>query len=244
MTRVYCAERLATGLRVTLAPGASRHVAKVLRKAAGDELIVFDGSGGEYRAVIESIARAGATVVIGDWRDVEREAPIRVTLAQAISATDRMDFTLQKAVELGVAAIQPLAAARSVTRLDAERARKRVEHWRGVVVSACEQCGRNRVPPVAEVADSIHWLGSARAHEQAQLRLLLAPGATLRLRDLAAPHGEVLLLAGPEGGFTDDEEHAARAAGFSAVRLGPRTLRTETAALAALAAMHALWGDF
>jgi 16S rRNA (uracil1498-N3)-methyltransferase len=155
-----------------------------------------------------------------------------------------MDYTVQKAVELGVAAIHPLATARSVVRLDAERAAKRVAHWTSVAIAACEQCGRNRVPPVAQVATLKSWLAQDGARHTGALRVLLSPRAATRLRDLPAPGGAVVLLAGPEGGFTQDEEALVLAGGYMPVQLGPRVLRTETAAVAALAAMQALWGDF
>jgi 16S rRNA (uracil1498-N3)-methyltransferase len=151
---------------------------------------------------------------------------------------------VQKAVELGVTAIHPLAAARSVVRLAGERAAKRVAHWQAVAVSACEQSGRNRVPPVAPVAELAAWLARSSAGGAGTLRLLLSPAGATGLRDLPRPAASIILLAGPEGGFTPEEEAAALHCGFTPVRLGPRVLRTETAAVAALAALQALWGDF
>jgi 16S rRNA (uracil1498-N3)-methyltransferase len=161
-------------------------------------------------------------------------------LAQGISSGERMDYTLQKAVELGVAAIQPIAAKRSVVKLAGERADRRVAHWQGVATSACEQCGRNRVPAVAAPLTLANWLGR---HPGGRL-LFLSPLADARLADLPAPNATDCLVAGPEGGFEADEIAALTAAGAIPVRLGPRVLRTETAALAALAAMQTLWGDF
>ena len=175
-------------------------------------------------------------------REVDRESPLRVVLAQAISAGERMDYTIQKAVELGVAAIQPVTSDRSVVRLDAARGAKRVTHWQAVPIAACEQCGRNRVPAVQPVMSIASWLGEV-ASDTTQ-GLLLLPRATLRLRDMQRPHASITLLAGPEGGLAPEEQQAAEHAGFTPVRLGPRVLRTETAALAALAAMQTLWGDF
>jgi 16S rRNA (uracil1498-N3)-methyltransferase len=165
-----------------------------------------------------------------------------VVLAQGISSRERMEFTLQKAVELGVAEIFPLETRRSVVRLNAERAGRRVEHWQNVVSGACEQCGRNRIPPVHPVRDFADWLGMLE-RDSSPLRVMLSPRARLSLRELPAP-SSVLLLIGPEGGLAPEEEELAGSCGFQAVCLGPRILRTETAALAAMSAMHALWGDF
>ena len=225
-------------------PEQAHHVARVLRLAAGDALTLFNGDGAEYDAVIAAAGKNAVSVKVGERRACGRESRLEIVLGQALSSGERMDYTVQKAVELGVAAIHPLAAARSVVRLDAQRAAKRIEHWKSVAIAACEQCGRNRVPPVAPVATLGAWLAQDGASRAGSLRLLLSPGAEARLRDLPAPGGAVVLLAGPEGGFTKDEDALARAGGYTPVRLGPRVLRTETAAVAALAAMQALWGDF
>jgi 16S rRNA (uracil1498-N3)-methyltransferase len=224
-----------------LPPEQSHHAAHVLRLAAGDAVIAFDGRGNEYAAMIERIGKSGVTLTLGEPQAVDRESPLEVTLAQGISSGERMDYTIQKAVELGVSAIQPLATERSVVRLGAERAAKRLAHWQGVVVAACEQCGRNRVPQVLPVAPLATWLGSMSANA---LRFTLTPGAARRLRELGRPAAPIVLLAGPEGGLSAREHDDAVAAGFTPIRLGPRVLRTETAAVAALAAMQTLWGDF
>ncbi len=238
--RFYLDQPLAPGARFSLPPGPARHAARALRLAAGDAITLFNGRGGEYAARIERIHKDEVAVSIGGFADVERESPLRVMLAQGISSGERMDYTLQKAVELGVAAIQPIAAKRSVVKLAGERADKRIAHWQGVVASACEQCGRNQVPTVAPPLTLAHWLGQ----HGAQRLLFLSPLAEARLADLPAPSDVDCLVAGPEGGFEADEIAALNAAGALAVRLGPRVLRTETAALAALAAMQTLWGDF
>lgn len=238
--RFYLDQPLVPGARFNLPAGPARHAARALRLAAGDSLTLFDGRGGEYAASIEHIRKDEVTVSVRGFFDIERESPLRVMLAQGISSGERMDYTLQKAVELGVAAIQPIAAKRSVVKLAGERADKRVAHWQGVVASACEQCGRNRVPAVATPLTLASWLG-----QQAAGRLLfLSPTADARLADLPMPAAMDCLVAGPEGGFEADETAALLAAGAVPVRLGPRVLRTETAALAALAAMQTLWGDF
>jgi 16S rRNA (uracil1498-N3)-methyltransferase len=238
--RFYLDQALAQGARFSLPPGPARHAVRALRLAEGNIITLFNGGGGEYRARIERIQKDEVAVSITDFDDMERESRLRVMLAQGISSGERMDYTLQKAVELGVVAIQPIAAKRSVVKLSGERAGKRVMHWQGVVASACEQCGRNQVPAVAAPLALAHWLA-----QRADGRLLfLSPLAETRLGDLPAPTAMDCLVAGPEGGFETDEIAALHAAGATPVRLGPRVLRTETAALAALAAMQTLWGDF
>ena len=238
--RFYLDQPLAPGARFSLPPGPARHAARALRLAADDAVILFNGLGGEYSARIERINKDEVAVSVTGFEAIERESRLRVMLAQGISSGERMDYTLQKAVELGVATIQPIAARRSVVKLAGERADKRIAHWQGVVASACEQCGRNQVPPVAPPQTLAHWLGQ----RQAGRLLFLSPLAEARLADLPQPSAMDCLVAGPEGGFDADEIAALRAAGAIPVRLGPRVLRTETAALAALAAMQALWGDF
>lgn len=241
--RFFCPPQLHAQRVVGLPEAAAHHALRVLRLHAGDPVVLFDGEGGEYAGRLVEAGRA-VRVELGAWRDIERESPLRITLAQALPAGDKMDWIVQKAVELGAARIVPLAAARSVVRLAGERAARRVEHWRQVAVSACEQCGRNRVPEVLPVLDLRRWLAGL-AQEQGEtdgLRLLLSPGAGRRLGE-ASPQGGVVLLIGPEGGLTDDEAAAAAACGFRAASLGPRILRTETAGLAALAALAALHGD-
>jgi 16S rRNA (uracil1498-N3)-methyltransferase len=203
-------------------------------------MVLFDGRGGEYQAHIERIERDRVVAELAAWQDVERESPLAITLVQALQAGDKMDFTIQKAVELGVRDIVPVDSRRSVLRLAGERAAKRVAHWQGVAASACEQCGRNQVPLVAPLEKLENWL--ARPAEGC-LRLMLAPDAEQTLAAIP-PAREVQLLIGAEGGLDPQEVIAAQQAGFQAVRLGPRVLRTETAGLAALAAMQALWGDF
>lgn len=238
MTRIHVDLPLASDASIDLPDAAARHVAQVLRMRAGEALTLFDGRGGEYAAIIEAAERRTVRVRLGAFDERDRESPLAVTLAQCVSKGERMDYTIQKAVELGIEAIQPLLSARSVVRLDDERWEKKLEHWRGVVTSACEQSGRTRLPALAPVARIDNWLPKAGEG----LRLVLAPGAAQSLKTLA-PTASLTLLVGPEGGLSDDEIRIATRAGFTAVGLGPRVLRTETAGVAALAALQALWGD-
>lgn len=238
--RFFCPEGLAPGASLSLPENAARHAARVLRLSAGAAVTLFDGRGGEYAATIASVRKDEVVAEVGAWRDRECESPLQIRLVQALQAGEKMDLTVQKAVELGVAAIQPVASKRSVVRLEGERAQRRVEHWRGVVASACEQCGRNRVPVVGEIEPLDRWLAKPA---EAPLRLMLSPQATLTLD--ALPQARSLeLLIGAEGGLDPQEMAAAESAGFVGVRLGPRVLRTETAGLTALAAIQMLWGDF
>lgn len=231
---------LVSGQELALADSAAAHAARALRLAPGATITLFDGSGGEYRARLRSVSKEAVSALVEEFIASERESPLSVRLAQALQAGDKMDFTVQKAVELGVAEIQPLASQRSVVRLTGERAARRTEHWQKVAQAACEQCGRNRVPRVMPLMALANWLA---APAPPRLRLLLAPDGEVALRDLA-PAAQIDLLIGAEGGLHPDEAAQARAAGFIGVRLGPRILRTETAALATLAALQALWGDF
>jgi 16S rRNA (uracil1498-N3)-methyltransferase len=241
LARFYVDPPLETGARLSLSERAAHHAARVLRLRAGDRLTLFDGRGGEYAGVIANLARNALTVEIGAWQGIERESPLAVTLAQGISSAERMDLTVQKAVELGVTVIQPLVAEKSVVRLDARRAQSRLAHWRRVAISACEQCGRNRLPQIGAPVSIAELCDATR---DAPARWLLAPEAQTRLRDAAHGLGESLVIAaGPEAGFSDAETHALAAAGYARVNLGPRILRTETAALAAIAALNAIAGD-
>jgi 16S rRNA (uracil1498-N3)-methyltransferase len=229
---------LAPGADVELPERAARH-ATVLRLRVGDSIELFNGAGGEYECTLSRTARNSMRARVGAWRDLERESGIDITLAQGLSSGDRMDYAVQKATELGVRAIRPLATERSVVRLSDERADRRLSHWRNIVASACEQCGRNRLPEVHPVAPLGTFL--AETDNSAQ-RLLLAPAGSVRLRDLT-PAGKIVVVVGPEGGLTEDEEERAVHAGFAPVRIGPRVLRTETAPLAVIAALQSMWGD-
>ena len=240
LPRFYCREALSPGAHIDLPEPVARHAVRVLRLPPGAAVVLFDGRGGEYDARIERIERDRVVAALGAWRDVERESGLAVTLIQAVQAGEKMDYTVQKAVELGVSHIVPVDSRRSVTRLSGERAARRVAHWQGVAAAACEQCGRNQVPQVAPLEKLENWLARPA---NGTLRLILAPDAEQALVDLP-PVNNVQMLIGAEGGLDPQEIVAAQQVGFTAVRMGPRILRTETAGLAALAAMQALWGDF
>jgi 16S rRNA (uracil1498-N3)-methyltransferase len=202
-------------------------------------VVVFNGEGGEFSAELTRVSRDDVRARLISKQGVERESPLAITLAQCLSSSDRMDITLQKSTELGVSRIVPIASERSVVRLSNERADRRVAHWRNVLVAACEQCGRNRVPEIDAITDFADFLGVPSGEG---IRLLLAPDANRDLRDLE-PSRAVVLLVGPEGGLAPEERRQAETRGFVPIRFGPRILRTETAPLAAIAAMQALWGD-
>ncbi|MBK8337125.1 MAG: 16S rRNA (uracil(1498)-N(3))-methyltransferase [Sterolibacteriaceae bacterium] len=239
--RFFCSQPMKVGATMELPQEAAHHALRVLRLRQGAAIVLFDGTGGEYRAsLLDEGRRARARIEAFD--PIERESPLAVTLAQALPSGDKMDWIIEKAVELGVSAIVPLLAERSVVRLAGERAAKRVAHLNAVARAACEQCGRNRVPAVDAIVPLGAFLAAGVA-EGAQ-RLVLSPGGTRNLAALAQPAHGIVLLAGPEGGWSDSEMAALRACGWSELTLGPRILRSETAGPAALAALQARWGDF
>lgn len=240
VARFYTEAALRAGGVSQLPEDTAHHAVHVLRLRTGDEVTLFNGHGGEYAGRIAAVDRLRVSVDVLEHRRIERESPLAVTLVQGVSAGEKMDFTLQKATELGVAVVQPVVAARSSGRIAGERAEVKRAHWQRVAIAACEQCGRNRVPEVRPVLPLAQFCATASAEG---VRLLLSPLAELGLRS-AKLDGAVTLAAGPEAGFTAAEEAMLAEAGFVPVRLGPRVLRTETAALAALAALNALAGDF
>lgn len=243
MTRLFVPVTLVPDSTLQLPAATAHRVREVLRARVGDTLTVFDGNGGEFAAKILRIDRAEVVIVLGAWREISRESPLAITLVQGLSRGERMDFTLQKAVELGVSRIVPLACARAQVKLEGERAARRLAHWQGILVHACEQCGRNRLPALAEVTSLADFLATDRA----DLRLTLSPAATdalpALLRDATASTTTISLVVGPEGGLDPAEIALLGSAGYRAVRLGPRVLRTETAALVALTALQSLAGD-
>ncbi|MCB1768519.1 MAG: 16S rRNA (uracil(1498)-N(3))-methyltransferase [Candidatus Competibacteraceae bacterium] len=239
--RLYLSVPLATGTTLRLDDNAFNHVIRVLRLKPGASLTLFNGEGGAFAATLLEVGRREAWAQVLEALPGEVESPLRIMLAQGVARGDKMDFTIQKAVELGVAVIQPLFAERGGVDLTGARLTRKVEHWRNVVIGACEQCGRNRLPALQEPRLLADWLAQPA---ETGLRLLLNPQAMQGLRGLEPPMGPVTLLIGPEGGLSLAEINQAQAAGFTGVRLGPRILRTETAGVATLAALQALWGDW
>jgi 16S rRNA (uracil1498-N3)-methyltransferase len=239
MPRFYCPQPLSLGTVVTLPDHVAHHV-QVVRLTVGDRLTLFNGEGGEYTATISTIEKKRVTAEIKLFEPREVELPYAITLAQALPEASKMDWIIEKAVELGVHAIQPLAAQRCVVRLSAERAEKKLQHWQGVIVAASEQSGRNRLTTLAEPVDFNQWAQQQDLH----VRVMLSPRAEQSLSDWARHHPpqSVALMVGPEGGFTDKEENLAIAQGVLMLAMGPRVLRTETAGLAAVAALNAVWG--
>jgi 16S rRNA (uracil1498-N3)-methyltransferase len=242
VTRIHVAGPLAPGREITLPEQAGQHLVRVLRLAVGASFVIFDGSGGEFTAEIAAAGKQVRARVLGHDA-VERESPLDITLLQGIARGERMDLIVQKATELGVARIVPVIAERSVVKVDAKLRERKREHWQSIVISACEQCGRNRVPPVAQP----QALGDAMKSLPADsVRCLLAADGRESLAGVAsgAAHRPIVLLIGPEGGLADAERKYSLAQEFVACRLGPRIMRTETAGLAALAALQAAAGDF
>jgi 16S rRNA (uracil1498-N3)-methyltransferase len=239
MPRFHCSVPLTAGVSLALPPGAARHV-QVLRMQPGDALTLFDGAGGEYAATVERMGRSDVAVTVGAHLPVEREAPRAVHLAVGMPANERMDWLVEKATELGVASIQPLATAHGVLRLSGERAEKKRAHWEAIAVAACEQCGRNRVPVIHPVQPFASWVEAQAEPGAVRLILSLAEGTRGIASVQAADNAGALVLSGPEGGLSATEEQQAIARGFAPVTLGARVLRAETAALAALVSLAGL----
>ncbi len=238
--RIYSTEALRTGATQLLSEAATTHLTRVLRLTAGDPIILFDGTGMDYAATIVAPARKGVTVLIGTGQPVERESPLRLILLQGVSRGPRMDLVVQKATELGVSAIQPVLTGRSVVKLDAERSAARLQHWRGIVISACEQSGRSILP---EVRQPMELTAALTSLDAGTTGLMLDPDGDINLTALPTDCGQIALAIGPEGGFTENERMTLTQAGFGRLRLGPRILRTETAPLAALSILQYARGD-
>jgi 16S rRNA (uracil1498-N3)-methyltransferase len=239
MPRFYCPLPLAAGLLVDLPETVAHHL-HVVRQQAGAQLTLFNGDGGQYRATLQEVGKRRASAVVEAFEPVDVELAYAITLAQALPEASKMDWIIEKAVELGIAAIVPLAAQRCVTRLSGERAEKRHAHWQGIIVAASEQSGRNRLATLAPLEDFSKWL----ARPAPAPRILLSPRGTETLAAWAGARAaqDVTLMVGPEGGFAPAEEDAAIAAGAIPLTMGARVLRTETAALAAAATLQAVWG--
>ena len=237
--RIYTPLPLNSGDTIELDNSAFNHAVRVLRLKPGASIILFNGQGGEFEAELTTIEKKRAFARSGQHIERDCESPLHITLGQCISRGEKMDYTLQKAVELGVNKIVPLFSERCGVKLKQERLDKKMDHWRGVVISACEQSGRNRVPEVTQPLSLQAWLPP----HQGGLKLVLDPTSEHSLRTQGAPQKDVTLLIGPEGGLTDDEIALAIRHGFTGIRLGPRILRTETAGLTALSIIQQRWGD-
>ena len=237
-TRLYLPQPLQPGAKISLDPSAVHYVRDVLRLKQNSPLIVFNGKGGEFSAYIQKLTRKSIVISVEEWIDRETESPIKIDLGLGIIRGERMDFVLQKAVELGVFRICPIISTRTVVQLKAERKNTKRIHWEKIVHNAAEQCGRNYLPEVASPEQLTDWILNKNG-----LKLFFDPHSEKTIQDIDRPQGPVILLSGPEGGFTETERDQAKTAGFTPIRLGPRILRAETAVLAAIAAIQTLWGD-
>lgn len=242
MPRFYSPPPLPLSGTFELPPDAAHHASRVLRLKVGDAVGIFDGIGNECQGLIADLSGKRVTVTEITATCNKRESPLHVVLAQALSGSEKMDWIIQKSTELGVTEIQPLATERSVAKLPAERTNKRLEHWQQVAISACEQCGRNMLPRIYAPLDIMEWLQQTKSIPSA--KYILLPGGAATLHDQAKPQGKAVLLIGAEGGFSQAESAAALHCGYIPIRLGARVMRTETAAIAGLAVLQNLWGDF
>jgi 16S rRNA (uracil1498-N3)-methyltransferase len=240
--RFFSPAPLTIGQTTALSENAAAHAIRVMRLKAGDTLTLFCGDGFDYQCALTRVEKKAADAEVRSRVAVSNESSLKIRLLQGISSGDRMDYTIQKAVELGVTDIFPLSTERSVTKLSGDRAEKRMEHWQGVVIAACEQSGRAFLPKVHAPVTLAQWLSQ---HEtQSSLNILLNPVGAKRLAQLGKPSAHIHLLIGPEGGLSGNEIALASQNNFQSIVLGPRILRTETAAVTAIASMQTLWGDF
>lgn len=238
--RIYQSQTLQPRLTINLSDNAARHVQQVLRLSAGAQLILFNGMGGQYQAVIKSMDKRVVTVEIGEFSAIECESPLQIHLAQAISRGEKMDFTIQKAVELGVTEITPIISERCNVKLSHERFEKKMAHWQAIIISACEQSARNQIPLIHPPVHLNDWL--AQSHQG--MKLILHPSPQLSPLKEKQAQKNITVLVGSEGGFTPDEINWAIENQFQPLTLGPRVLRTETAALAVISVLQGMWGDF
>lgn len=237
--RIYQPGTYHTGQLLDLSTGASQHVGVVLRMQVGEQLTLFCGDNHEFEATIEAVKKKQVSVLVGAMKEKNRESPLSIHLAQAISKGERMDLVMQKAVELGVTSIRPIITERCVVKLDKERMEKRLHQWQSIVIAACEQSGRNTVPAVHQQVNLEEYLREIPG----ELKLILHPGSKKNWRDLILDPSSIALLVGPEGGFSDQEVQLVSQYGFQPLSLGPRILRTETAAITALSVLQAVGGD-
>ena len=237
--RIYSPQTLLPNTQIQLEENAFNHAIRVLRLKQGARLKLFDGQGNEYEATLSSVEKKRAYASIGKQLQNDVESSLDLVMGQCISRGDKMDYTVQKAVELGINEITPLFSERCGVQLKGERLSKKEHHWQSIAISACEQCGRNQLPTLSSSNTIEHWVSNT----DAELKLILDPTETQTLTNLTPPSGRIALLFGPEGGMTEQEIAIAKRHGFTGVRLGPRVLRTETAALATISAIQVLWGD-
>jgi 16S rRNA (uracil1498-N3)-methyltransferase len=240
LSRIYHPAPLAKDGQITLTGNAANHVSRVLRLGEGDKLALFNGDGCDYAATIRSIGRRDVTLAVHDFQPVDAESPLEITLLQGICRGQRMDWLLQKSTELGVARIQPVLSDRVVVKLSGERAAKKLEHWRGVVIGACEQSGRAKLP---QISAPKALQAAITCLPEDTVRLVMDPAGTDRLSHCVGRSRSVIILTGPEGGLTNGERQEAIKAGFKSVRIGPRILRTETAPIAMISILQYLFGD-
>lgn len=244
--RFFCSDNLFSGQTLELDLATGHHASRVLRLKPGDTIVLFNGQGGEFKARIENIRKTSTIVSVGQFEATERESPLSIEIAQAICVNEKMDWIIQKSVELGATSIQPLFTARSIVRLSEERTKKRLQHWQKIIISACEQCCRNRIPVISPPLTITDWLSYRKTDKPNHLDFMLSVNGDQRLKNFPEPLPitPVTLAVGPEGDWTPEEEIILDQSGFNALQVGQRIMRTETAALAALAAIQAYWGDF
>ena len=244
--RFFCCNDIFIGQTLELDLATGHHASRVLRLKPGNAVIVFNGKGGEFHARIENIRKTSTTVIVGQFEAVERESPLTIEIAQAVCVNEKMDWIIQKSIELGATSIQPLFTTRSIVRLSEERAIKRLRHWQKIIISACEQCCRNRIPIISPPLTLTDWLSCRKADQPSHLNFMLSVNGDQRLKNLPEPSSNtsMTLTVGPEGGWTPEEEDILHQHGFIALKVGQRIMRTETAALATLAAIQTYWGDF
>ena len=244
-TRLFSPAPLSENTDVTLVGDQARYIGRVLRLKPGDGFTIFDGKGGEYPATVATVSKTQVEINVAAIQEQNAQSPLAIHLLQGVSRGERMDFVVQKATELGVHRITPVLTEFSVVKLDPNRAKKREQHWLNIAISACEQCGRNRLPYIDAPQSLRNWFGENLDSnpDNSDTRILLRPGSESALVSIAKPAGDLTLLIGPEGGFSDAEYEQAGIAGFKAASFGPRILRTETAAIAAIAVLQSLHGD-
>ena len=240
--RIYTEQDLSINCEVQLGESASRHLSKALRLKPDANIILFNGSGGEYQAIISAITKKTVSAIPQIFSDSDKESPLDIHLAIGVSRGERMDHIIQKATELGVSEITPLYSERTEVKLQGERLQKKLDHWQQIAISACEQCGRNRIPTINELLKPEQWLADVETDSQIDTKLVLHHRNANSLKDIKASTS-IALLVGPEGGLSESEISQAEQSGFLSLSLGPRVLRTETAPLAALSLLQGLWGD-